>query len=118
MSDYGFGQDTEDEEWITRLGEDKPTDWIVVTGDKRITKNKAERAAWVKAGLRGFVLAPAFQKTPVHQQAALLLWRWPAMETFILARRRDRCSSYLSVAAVASSRFSEFYRHTALSLRP
>jgi hypothetical protein len=30
-------------------------------------------------------LRPAFQKTAVHQQAALLLWRWPAMETFILA---------------------------------
>jgi hypothetical protein len=85
MSDYRFGQDTDDEEWITRLGEDKPADWIVVTGDKRITKNKAERAAWVKAKLRGFVLAPAFQKTAVHQQAALLLWRWPTMETFILA---------------------------------
>ena len=87
MSNYGFNQNTDDEDWIRRLGEDRPADWIVVTGDKRITKNKAERAAWIKAGLRGFVLAPAFhkKKTPVHQQAALLLWRWPTMETFILA---------------------------------
>ena len=85
MSDYGFDKDTVDAEWIKRLGEDKPSDWIVVTGDKRITKNKAERAAWVKAGLKGFVLAPAFQKTPVHQQASLLLWRWPGMEAFIAA---------------------------------
>jgi hypothetical protein len=85
MSDYGFDKETDDETWIKRLGEDKPADWIVVTGDKRITKNKAERAAWVRAGLKGFVLAPAFQKTPMHHQAALLLWRWPGMEVFILA---------------------------------
>ena len=85
MSDYGFDKDTVDAEWIKQFGEDKPSDWIVVTGDKRITKNKAERAAWVKAGLKGFVLAPAFQKTPVHQQASLLLWRWPGMEAFIAA---------------------------------
>jgi hypothetical protein len=85
MSDYGFNHETDDEAWIKRLGEDKPADWIVVTGDKRITKNRAERAAWVRAGLKGFVLAPAFQKTPMHQQAALLLWRWPGMEAIILA---------------------------------
>ena len=85
MKDYGFDENTIDEDWIRRLGEDKPADWIVVTGDKRITRNKAERAAWVRAGLRGFVLAPAFQKTQVHRQASLLLWRWPDMEAFIVA---------------------------------
>jgi PIN like domain len=85
MSDYGFDEDTDDEDWIMRLGEDKPADWIVVTGDKRITRNKAERAAWVRAGLKGFVLAPALQNTPVHRQASLLLWRWPSMGAFIVA---------------------------------
>jgi PIN like domain len=85
MSGYGFDQNTEDEEWIRRLGEDEPADWIVVTGDKRIARNKAERAAWLRAGLKGFVLAPAFQKSPVHRQASLILWRWPDMEAFVSA---------------------------------
>jgi hypothetical protein len=85
MSHYGFNASTDDGDWIKRLGEDKPANWIVVTGDKRITRNKAERAAWVRARLRGFVLAPAVQKMPVHRQASLLLWRWPDMETFITA---------------------------------
>jgi PIN domain-containing protein len=88
MSEYGFREDTPDEVWIRRLGEDVPADWIVITGDRRITKNKAERAAWIRAGLRGFVLAPAYQRMPVHQQASLLLWRWPGMETFISAAAR------------------------------
>ena len=38
MSDYGFDKETDEEAWIKWLGEDKPADWIVVTGDKRITK--------------------------------------------------------------------------------
>jgi hypothetical protein len=83
MDDYGFGPATSDEEWIARLGSDSPPDWIVVTGDHRIRKNKAERTAWVRAGLKGFVLARSYQKTPLNQCASILLWRWPEMEQFI-----------------------------------
>jgi hypothetical protein len=85
MREQGFNENTEDEEWIRRLGEDKPSDWIVITGDRRIAKNKAERAAWVRAKLKGFVLSPAVLRSPIHQQASLLLWRWPDMESFIMA---------------------------------
>lgn len=53
---------------------------MVITGDYRIQRNKAERAAYQQAKLFGFVLAPAYQKTPTHQIASLLLWRWPEME--------------------------------------
>jgi hypothetical protein len=44
------------------------------------SKNKAERAAYRSARLSGFVLAPAHQKTPMHQTASFMLWRWPEME--------------------------------------
>ena len=54
--------------------------WVVVTGDNRILRNPAERAAFRSAGLRGFVLSPAYQKTPLHQCCSFLLWRWPEME--------------------------------------
>jgi hypothetical protein len=83
MPDYGFADNTDDVVWIERLAEDDPKDWIVVTGDQRIRKNLAERAAWIRAGLKAFVLASAYQKTPVHQCCAVLLWRWPEMERFI-----------------------------------
>jgi PIN like domain len=82
MPEYGFAHDTDDVAWITRLSTDA-ADWIVITGDQRIRKNIAERAAWIRAGLKAFVLAPSYQKTPVNQSASVLLWRWPEMERFI-----------------------------------
>jgi hypothetical protein len=33
--------------------------------------------------LKAFVLATAYQKTPVNQCASVRLWRWPEMERFI-----------------------------------
>lgn len=57
--------------------------WLIITGDGRIQKNRAERVAFRQAKLRGYVLAPGYQKTPINQQAALLIWRWPEMEAFI-----------------------------------
>lgn len=75
MPEYGFQHDTPDEAWILKLGTDQPADWIVVTGDQRIRKNIAERTAWIRAGLKGFVLAPAFDKMPMNQRASRLLWR-------------------------------------------
>lgn len=83
MPDYGFAHNTEDVDWIAGLGAEPAANWIVVTGDQRIRKNIAERTAWIKAGLKAFVLAPAYQKTPINQCAAVLLWRWPEMEKFI-----------------------------------
>lgn len=82
MPGYGFTHKTDDVDWITRLGSD-PASWIVITADGRIRKNEAERTAWIRAGLKGFVFAPAHQKTPLHQCASALLWRWPEMKTFI-----------------------------------
>jgi hypothetical protein len=82
MVDYGFAHDTDDVEWIARLAADNAL-WIVITGDGRIRRNLAERTAWVRAGLKGFVLAPAYHKTQVHQCASILLWRWPEMKSFI-----------------------------------
>jgi hypothetical protein len=80
IKDLPCGRHAPDVEWIKMLGEDKADTWIVVTGDTRIQKNPAERLAFRLAHLRGFVLAPAYQKTPINQQAALLLWRWPDIE--------------------------------------
>lgn len=82
MPEYGFAHNTDDIDRITRLSTDA-AEWIVVTGDQRIRKNIAERAAWIRARLKAFVLAPAYQKTPVNQCASVLLWRWPEMERLI-----------------------------------
>jgi PIN like domain len=82
MPEYGFAHDSDDVQWIAKLAADNAV-WIVITGDGRIRRNLAERTAWVRAGLKGFVLAPAYHKTQVHQCASILLWRWPEMKSFI-----------------------------------
>ena len=79
IKDLPCGRDASDIDWMRFLASDGP-DWIVVTGDGRIIKNRGERAAFRSADLRGFVLAPAYQKTPLNQQASFLLWRWPDIE--------------------------------------
>jgi hypothetical protein len=77
-----FAPDTPDVEWITTLGEDSET-WIVITGDDRIRKNKAERAAYRQAGLRGFVLARAYHTTGHNITASVLVRRWPDIEDVV-----------------------------------
>jgi hypothetical protein len=79
IKDLPCGRHATDLEWIEALARERGV-WMVVTGDDRIRKNKATRAAYRAAGLSGFVLARAYQKTPMHKVASFILWRWPEME--------------------------------------
>lgn len=72
------GRNSTDLEWIELL-RSAPERWMFITGDGRVVKNPPERAALRSAGLHGFVLAPAFQKTPMYQIASLLIWKWPEL---------------------------------------
>ncbi|MFT4182226.1 MAG: hypothetical protein QM636_09955, partial [Rhizobium sp.] len=72
------GRNSKDLEWIDLLRKSNDQ-WIFISGDGRVLKNPAERAALRSAGLHGFILAPAYQKTPLNQVASILIWRWPEM---------------------------------------
>lgn len=72
------GRNSTDLEWIGLLRASHEV-WIFVSGDGRILKNPAERAALRSAGLHGFILASGYQKTPLNQVAATLVARWPDM---------------------------------------
>lgn len=74
------GRRSTDLEWISHL-QHQPSVWIFISGDGRVLKNSAERAALRSAGLHGFILAPAYQKTPFNQVAAMILWKWPEIES-------------------------------------
>lgn len=64
---------TPDTEWIAALAAEGG--WSVVSGDLRIARNRAERAAWMQTSLVGFFLEPALLRLdPVHQTSRLLLW--------------------------------------------
>ena len=73
------GRHSTDLEWIEYLRSSGFV-WSFITGDGRVLKNVAERAALRSAGLHGFVLAPAYQKTAHNHVASNLLWHWPEMQ--------------------------------------
>jgi len=79
VSGLPTGRHSSDLEWISHLHAD-PGDWIFVTGDGRVLKNSATRRALLSARLHGFVLAPAYQRTPLHQLASTIVWKWPEFE--------------------------------------
>jgi hypothetical protein len=74
------GRHSTDLEWISLL-QRRPEVRVFVSGDHRLLKNRAERTALRSAGLHGFVLAPAYQTTPLHQIAATIVWKWPEIES-------------------------------------
>lgn len=78
VQDLPNGRHTPDLVWIEFLRAGK--DWIFVTSDGRLLRNKAELTALRRSGLYGFVLAPGFQSQPDHHLASSLIWRWPEIE--------------------------------------
>jgi hypothetical protein len=87
IRDLPCGRHAKDIEWIQMLHDD-PNEWVVITGDGRISRNPAERAAFRSAGLFGIVLAPGLLRLRVNQQASLLLWRWPDIMSLLRLVRR------------------------------
>jgi len=77
------GRNASDLDWIEHLRQGK--DWIFLSGDFRLLKNKAERAALRASGLYGFILATGYQKMPDHQVASNLVWKWPEIANVMLA---------------------------------
>ena len=77
--ELGVDRHAKDEEWITAIHADRRR-WIVITGDDRIRRVAVLRSALRHAQIQGFVLAAAYQKTPLHITASLLVRKWPEME--------------------------------------
>lgn len=73
------GRSTSDVDWIAHLRRSSET-WIFISGDGRLLRNQAERAALRSSGLHGFVIAPAYHKSPFNHSAAMLIWKWPEIE--------------------------------------
>lgn len=72
-----FDSNTPDITWLTTLGAEH--DWIVVSGDLRITRNPAERAAWYESKLTGFFFGDAWAELSFWKQAADLVKWWPEL---------------------------------------
>ena len=78
-----FGPKVDDSEWISVLSTEGR--WVVISGDAKITKRKAEQAAFRNSRLIGFFMAPALNGAKVTRQMQRLLALWDDIE--IIAER-------------------------------
>jgi hypothetical protein len=75
-SDSRFHLKTPDIEWLTVLGNDEPA-WVVIRGDGRILRNRAERQALREANLTFFCMAKAWTHMSIHEIVWKFLRVWP-----------------------------------------
>ncbi|MFQ6549927.1 hypothetical protein AADZ90_018430 [Aestuariibius sp. 2305UL40-4] len=73
-----FGPKVEDTEWIRTLSSEGR--WIVISGDRRISRNKAEQQVFRSSNLIGFFLARSLQKSSMTKQMERLMAFWPNIE--------------------------------------
>jgi hypothetical protein len=74
-----FPIDISDFDFISALS--RQGHWIIISGDYRITRNKAERQAFQQSRLTGFFMAPALKQAPVLKQLARLCVLWDTIIT-------------------------------------
>ena len=82
-----FSTKATDLEWIDTLSKDDR--WIVISGDRRITKNKTEYNAFRASRLIGKGLC----KARVTKQAERILAQWDASKANLAPYRVERCLS-------------------------
>lgn len=73
-----FGPGVKDREWIEKLSTEGR--WIVISADRRITRNRAEYAAFRGSKLVGFFLSKGLYKAPLIKQMERILALWNAIE--------------------------------------
>jgi len=74
-----FGAGVRDLDWIARLSEEGG--WIIISGDRRITRNKAERNAFRNSRIIGFFLSSGLYKARVVKQLERILSLWDVIES-------------------------------------
>ena len=86
-----FQQDATDEYWMQSLGKEKG--WIIITCDKRISKNPHELKAWKESGLIVFFLKSSWLTLQFWEQSWQIIKRWQEIKS--LAKSADQNKAYL-----------------------
>jgi hypothetical protein len=73
-----FGPGVKDRDWIEKLSAEGR--WVVISADRRITRNRAEYAAFRNSRLVGFFLSKGLYKAPLVKQMERILALWSAIE--------------------------------------
>lgn len=86
-----FDRAVKDEVWLPELA--REGNWVVLSGDYRITKRPHERQAWLMSGLTAFFLTKRWMTTGFHEQAWMLVRWWPKI--FAQAERVEPGTGFL-----------------------
>lgn len=73
-----FGAGVKDLEWISTLS--KEGRWIIISGDRRITRVHAEYQAFRSSRLVGFFLSKGLYKAKLTKQVERILALWDVIE--------------------------------------
>ncbi len=73
-----FGPGVKDVEWIETLNRDGR--WVVISADRRITRNHCEYNAFRNSKLIGFFMSKGLYKSNTVKQAERLLALWESIE--------------------------------------
>lgn len=82
-----FGEGTKDEVWLQDLGGRVPPP-IVISGDGRILRNRAQRAILRTLPLTFVVLAPSWTSLRWEDQAPRFLTAWPSIVAATMGARQ------------------------------
>lgn len=72
-----FEPNVRDVEWISSLRSEG--NWIIISGDTRISRNPAERAAWQESGLTAFFLDETWSRKQIWVQSYELVGWFPVI---------------------------------------
>lgn len=70
-----FPPETKDVDWIRQLGAEG--DWLIVSGDPSIARNKAEKAVWKESRLTAFFFGDGWASRRFWVQAHEMVRWWP-----------------------------------------
>ncbi len=73
-----FGTGTTDLTWIETLN--REGNWVILSADRRITRNRAELHAFKSSSLIGFFLCRTIAQKPVQKQMIRILQVWESLE--------------------------------------
>jgi hypothetical protein len=73
-----FGPSVHDAEWISVVSAEGR--WVVISADRRITRNKAEQRVFKASRLVGFFFPPSLTKAKLTKQMERLMALWETIE--------------------------------------
>ncbi|WP_429951380.1 hypothetical protein ACQYWY_06825 [Comamonas sediminis] len=98
-----FDARTPDIEWLTALGQEKGTQWTIISRDSFRKQNGAERQVQRQYGLSVFVLQKSWASKPYWEMTSQFIQWWPRL----VAQACETERVAMEVPWVASKRFTQ-----------